>query len=255
MYTIKNYIVLAGLVAFSTNALAQEEEAKEEGPSMFTYATYFYCDVTGQDRVDEIVKSTWAPVYDKLVEEGKMSGWGWLAHHTGGKWRRIQYHQAPSVEALLDAQEEMGKRFDASVDDALDTEFGKICNAHDDYIWAVEAGSAGDNRGKAGFSVYYECNESKEERADEIFKNDFAPLLNKYVAAGKLTSWGWQSHWVGGKYRRLQTMTAADHKALLKARGELLDEMYAEDSAAGKEFTEICGSHADYMWDIQLEKP
>ncbi|MEE8339635.1 MAG: hypothetical protein V3R56_05785 [Xanthomonadales bacterium] len=251
MHTIKNYIMLAGLVALSTSAVAQEEE----GPSMYTYATYFYCDVTGQDRVDEIVKNTNAPVYDQMVKEGKMSGWGWLAHHTGGKWRRIQYHQAPSVEALLDAQEEMGKRLDAAADGAPDNEFGKICNAHDDYIWAVEAGSSGDSRGKAGFSVYYRCDESKEERADEIFKQDFGPLLDKYVAAGKFTSWGWSSHWVGGKYRRLQTMTATSHKALLKARGELIDEMYAEGNKAGEEFTKICGSHVDYMWDIQLETP
>jgi hypothetical protein len=251
MHTIKNYIMLAGLVALSTSAVAQEEE----GPSMYTYATYFYCDVTGQERADEIVKSTNAPVYDQMVKEGKMSAWGWLAHHTGGKWRRIQYHQAPSVEALLDAQEEMGKRLDAATDGAPDNEFGKICNAHDDYIWAVEAGSASKARGEAGFSVYYQCDESQEERADEIFKKDFAPLFDKYVAAGKFTSWGWQSHWVGGKYRRLQTMTATSHKALLKARGELLDEMYADDNKAGEEFTKICGSHTDYMWDIQLETP
>ena len=32
-------------------------------------------------------------------------------------------------------------------------------------------------------------------------------------------------------------MTAANHKALLKARGELIDEMYAEGNAAGEEFT------------------
>jgi len=251
MHTIKNYIMLAGLVALSTSAVAQEEE----GPSLYTYATYFYCDVTGQERADEIVKSTNAPVYDQMVKDGKMSAWGWLAHHTGGKWRRIQYHQAPSVEALLDAQEEMGKRLDAATDGDPDNEFGKICNAHDDYIWAVEAGTSGKARGEAGFSVYYQCDESKEERADEIFKKDFAPLLDKYVAAGKFTSWGWQSHWVGGKYRRLQTMTASSHKALLKARGELIDEMYADDNKAGEEFSKICGSHVDYMWDIQLETP
>jgi hypothetical protein len=75
------------------------------------------------------------------------------------------------------------------------------------------------------------------------------------VKAGKLTSWGWQSHWVGGKYRRLQTMTGSDHKSLLKARGELIEEMYAEDSKAGEEFTDICGSHSDYMWNIQIETP
>lgn len=255
MHISKKHIVLssmlAGFAAFSGSVLAEEEE----GPATFTYATYFYCDVSGQERADEIVKSAEAPEYDKMVAEGKMSSWGWLAHHTGGKWRRIQFHQASSLEALLDAQEEVGKRLEKSMDDALGTELGKICNAHDDYIWEVEAGSAGETRGEAGFSVYYICDENREERADEIFKTNFAPILNKYVAAGKLASWGWQSHWVGGKYRRLQTMTGANHKALLKARGELIEEMYPEGDAAGKEFTEICGSHADYMWDIQIEKP
>lgn len=41
-----------------------------------------------------------------------------------------------------------------------------------------------------------------------------------------------------------------DHKSLLKVRSELFEEMYAEDSAVGEEFTEICGSHSDYMWDV-----
>jgi hypothetical protein len=68
-------------------------------------------------------------------------------------------------------------------------------------------------------------------------------------------SWGWSSHQVGGTIRRLQTMTGANHKDLLKARGELIELMYTDDNAAGKEFTTICGSHVDYMWDIQIENP
>ena len=50
-------------------------------------------------------------------------------------------------------------------------------------------------------------------------------------------------------------MTAPDHKSLLKARSELIEAMYAEGNTAGEEFTTICGSHADYMWDIQIETP
>ena len=252
MQFVKNIIVLLGLAAVASTAVAQE---KEEAPKTFTYATYFYCDVTGEDRVDEIVKTQNAPVYDQLVKEGVISGWGWLTHHTGGKWRRIQYYQASSVGRLLDAQAEMDKRLEGDDYTAADKDFGKICNAHDDYIWEVESGSSADTRGDAGFSVYYKCDQSKEERADEIFANDFSPIFDKYVAEGKLTSWGWSSHWVGGAYRRLQTMTAATHKGLLSARAELIDEMYAEENKAGLEFNEICGSHTDYLWNIQLETP
>jgi hypothetical protein len=244
MLKIKHAIVLSGLAAFACSVQAQEAEK----PSVLTYATYFYCDVTGQDKVDEIVKKENAPVYDQMVKEGLISGWGWLAHHTGGKWRRIQYYQASSVAGLLDAQAEMDKRMADS-----DDEFGKICNAHDDYIWEMESGTAGKDRGAAGFSVYYKCDETKEERADELFAKDFGPILDKYVADGKLTSWGWQSHLVGGAFRRLQTMTAGNHKDLLAARAELIEDMYGEDNKAGAEFVAICGSHSDYMWDIQLE--
>jgi len=244
-------ITLISLAAISTAALAQEEK---EAPTVFTYSTYFYCDVNGQDAVDEIAKTKNQPVYDQMVKEGLITRWGWLAHHTGGKWRRVQYYQAGSIEALLDAGDEMNKRFDAMEDNG-DEKVGSICKAHDDYIWEVKAGSATATRGEAGFSVYYKCDESKEERADEIWEKDFAPVLNKFVADGKLTSWGWSSHTVGGEYRRLQTMTGPNHKALMKARAEVIEAMYPDNSKPGEEFTSICGSHADYMWDIQIETP
>ena len=74
------------------------------------------------------------------------------------------------------------------------------------------------------------------------------------VEDGKLTTWGWLSHVIGGKIRRLQTMTASDIGALLKAREEAIDTIYAEESEAGAEFSEICGNHLDYVWNIVHEK-
>ena len=38
--------------------------AQEQKPTRFVYATYFVCDVTKQDRADDIVKDVYAPVYD-----------------------------------------------------------------------------------------------------------------------------------------------------------------------------------------------
>jgi hypothetical protein len=45
-------------------------------------------------------------------------------------------------------------------------------------------------------------------------------------------------------------MTASDHKTLLAARDEAIEEIYDEDSTVGEELANICGSHVDYMWDI-----
>ena len=77
-----------------------------------------------------------------------------------------------------------------------------------------------------------------------------APIFDKLVDEGKLTSWGWASHEVGGWYRKLQTMTGPDHKSVLKARAEGLAAVYAEGNKLGEELTEICGTHSDYMWNV-----
>jgi len=250
---MKKYLLICILAVAITApmALSAEEENKEE---RYIYSTYFYCNTAKQEQADELVKKNTVPVYDAAVADGTIKGWGWLSHHTGGQWRRIQYHTSDSVAGLLKAQEILGKRMDEATGGANDG-FGEICSSHDDYIWKAEAGGVGtEERAKAGLSVYHVCNFAKEERADEIVKTVFAPVYDKAVAAGKIKSWGWSSHQVGGKYRRLGTMTAANYDDLLKAWGEILEEIYGDgDNAEANEFSEICTSHTDYLWDIVHE--
>ena len=230
--------------------IAQEDEE----PSIFTYATYLYCDTSKEDAADADAAKNVATM-DKLVEDGVITGWGWMAHHTGGQWRRINYYNATSIQGLFDGQVAIGEALTAAngEDDEGD---GGACPRHDDYIWQAENGGGGDDgRGEAGFSVYYTCDIVREGRADEIVDEYVAPIMNKLVEDGALSSWGWSSHVIGGKYRRLQTMTAPDHKTLLAGRAAALDEVYAENSALGGEFAEICGPHTDYMWNIIHETP
>jgi len=250
MKIIKILAVTMGLTALTLACVAQEEE--DEGPIAYTYATYFYCGDGPLSRADEIIASD-AERMDGFVADGTISAWGWLAHHTGGRWQRIFYYQAKSMEALMDAYD--GTNDDSEEGKARNKEFGQICSAHDDYIWQVDNGSQGEERGEAGFSVYHVCDINSEARADEIVNDHVAPILNGMVEEGKLASWGWSSHVVGGRFRKLQTMTASDHKSLLAARGEAIAAIYAEDSEAGTELSEICGPHVDYMWNIVHETP
>jgi len=246
------YVTFALLSVLPITVMAQGEE--DEGPKGYIYATYFYCDASKGDRADELIEQIDAANFDKGVKDGAINSWGWLSHHTGGLWRKLQYYSAPTLDALLDAREAMGGDPD-DAQKALAEEFGSICPQHEDYIWEQESGGFAGERGAAGFSVYYVCDQAREERADEIWANDFAPILDRFVKDGKFASWGWASHWVGGKFRRLQTLTGTDHKSLLAARGELIEAMYGEENEAGIEFSSICGSHEDYMWDIKLETP
>lgn len=248
------FLSSCALVAvFGGNAAAQSE--KKEEPATYLYATYFVCDIPRQWAADDLAKTVWAPINNAAIEAGKISAWGWLAHHTGGPWRRALWVAAPSIEALLDAQDDARKKSDEAAGAAM-RDFGAICGTHEDYIWKKLGGTALDrSRGKAAFSVYMECEMSGEERADEIVSKVLGPVYDRYVKEGKLVSWSWFSHIVGGEWRRLATMSAPDHKALLKARAALLDELSTKYKKEMDEFGAICGSHRDYMWDITEEKP
>jgi hypothetical protein len=247
-------MLVAALLCLAGVAGAQEEE-----PTTFVYATYFDCDISKQDRVDFAVKHGFAPVFDAAVGAGTISSWGWMAHHTGGAWRRLLYYSAPSMDALLDVPDAVYGKVQET-DPSANRIVSEVCSTHEDYIWEVAVGSRGaglipQERGKVGSSVYFYCQMSKQERADEIVEEIFAPVYNRHVEEGNISSWGWLKHNFGGKWRRVATMTAADEKTLFAAREAILSEINEKAEAASHEFSEICGSHQDYLWNILHETP
>jgi len=169
-------------VILASNLLAVTALAQEEDAQRYTYATYFHCNVGLEEQADAFMKRN-APILDGLVEDGTILSWGWLSHHTGGDWRRIRYHQAASPEAAMEALETMGAAI-AKVhgeDDPGGAEFSAACPRHDDYLWQAEGGTGGKERGKVGFSVYHFCDINREDRADDIVAEHFAPILDKMV--------------------------------------------------------------------------
>lgn len=252
MITLLGVTLLAVAIGAPASLVAQEEKAEEK---TYIYATYFYCDTATEDKADESVKKNFVPIYDAAVEDGTLNAWGWMSHNMGGKWRRILYRTSNSIEALMAAEQTIGKRMDEAMGDSED-DFGKSCNAHDDYMWQSVAGGDGSTeRGKVGISVYHVCSMADDQRIDELFKKVSQPLLEKAASEGKISSWGWNSHVIGGQYRRLETMTAPDYPSLLKARAELIATMYADGgNADAAELDKLCSSHSDYLWNIVHEK-
>ena len=160
-------------------------------------------------------------------------------------------YMAPTLDALY-ASQQTGSEAIEKKSEKLSKEAGEICYAHDDYIWRTMAGNEdAGKRGTVGFSVYYVC-DHREAQADALVKSVFAPTYDRLVSEGKLVSWGWLEHIVGGEYRRLATMTARDLPTLMKARAEAVQAI--DDEALGSAFGEICDSHSDYIWEIKFEK-
>ena len=232
---------------FAGAATAQDETA-----DVYVYSTYSVCDLAKQDRADEIFGQVDKGVLDAAVADKSIMGYGYYAHHTGGRWRRTNYFTAPTLDALLAGQKSIGDAIEAK-NKKLSDETAGICGQHDDYVWLRQAGKAGSTApGGYGFSTYYVC-DSREKQADALLAQLYAPVLDKLVADGKLKTWGWLEHIVGGKFRRLATMTASDLGSLTTARGELVAAV--EGNALGDQFTDICDSHDDYIWEIKFSNP
>jgi len=235
------------------SCLAQDDD----GPAGFTYATYYVCDVATQGDMDTVVEATEKPVFDQWVEDGKLIAWGYLSHFTGGRWRRVQYHVSPTMADALNNQSAIFNEIYGNNrnPEAAQARSG-ASEGHNDYVWALGQGSpAGTDRGDVSLSVYYVCDINREERADEIMAATTASRLNEMQEEGKISSWGWSMHRIGGRFRRLQTITGADYASVIGARNELLQYMGENHSDLGEEFTDICGSHSDYLWNIVQEAP
>jgi hypothetical protein len=245
MKNINKYIAIVSIGLFSVTCMAQEDEA----PAAFVYATYYYCDVATQGDMDDIVAEHEAPVFDKWVEDGKLIGWGYWEHYTGGRWRRLQYHVSSSMAEALNTQNAIFSEIYSDNSEAGQAR-ADACYGHDDYIWAVGQGSGPPETAPAvTLSTYHVCTLTGQQRADEIFAEVYAPKLDELVEKGDISNWGWNEHRLGGKYRRLGTMGGADHASVVAANGQVIQHVNQNHSALAQEFSNICGSHTDYLWD------
>ena len=244
-------LILSLTLSVAMPAAAQDDE----GPTSYLYATYYVCDQATQGNMDGLVAANEAPVFDEWVEDGRLLAWGYLRHFTGGAWRRAQYHASPTLEDAFRNQTEI---FGVIYEDNREggQARAEACAGHDDYVWVSTLGSPpGTARGDVSLSVYYECSVADQQRADDIFGEIIGPILDEAQEAGRIGTWSWLSHVLGGEYRRLQTMSGDDYATVAAVRVEALRRAGRENPELAREFNEICPTHVDYLWDIVHEAP
>jgi hypothetical protein len=212
-------------------------------------AQYFRCSTADEGEADFIMNEVFEDVFESHVESGELIGWGWVEHLTGGAWRRISTMTASDPTAAWDA---WGSIVEEITDDHPNAwhRFNEICPSHDDYIWNVQAVSDNENVGTTPdtwASTYWVCDATDEPRADELMQQ-MTPAFDKHIAAGNIGGWGWYEHLVGGRFRRLLTLTEGEAVNILEGREMVVAELRAEHADALEEFGNICGSHVDYIW-------
>lgn len=212
-------------------------------------AQYFRCSTADEGEADFIMNEVFADVYQSQVDSGDLMNWGWVEHLTGGQWRRISTMAATDLTAAWDA-------WGSIVEEILDEHpnawhrFNEICPSHDDYIWNRIAASESEsevNTPGMWSSSYWVCDSNEESRADELVQQ-MVPVFEKHITAGHLSGWAWYGHVVGGRFRRLLTMAAADDFNLLEAREMVVADLQSEMGDSLDEFGDICTGHVDYIW-------
>ncbi len=113
-------------------------------PGKFSFSVYHKCDIGREERADEIVKEHVAPVMNKMVEEGKLTGWSWQSHVIGGSVRRLQTMGAKDLPTLLAARTASIEAIYGE-DDKIGEEFVDICGPHLDYVWNINYMKVADN--------------------------------------------------------------------------------------------------------------
>lgn len=177
--------VTVALLVGLTPVAAQEEEGAERP---FVYASYYECDPTRLDEVEELMKEI-GPMWDQEVTDGNVMGWGWLRHHTGGSWMRGFYAAHDDATGLMNTMEEMYEKVQEVEGSEI---FGEVCHTHEDYLWRQVASSpesAVEVAGDFGLSIYYECTFNGEGFADDLFEAFMAPVFDAHTGEGKLASW------------------------------------------------------------------
>jgi hypothetical protein len=239
-------IVAAVVVSLLAPVAAHAQDEEQQ----IIFGIYYRCNQAQETRADDIYRDVVAPVVQRHVEMGHLTGTLWLQHSQGGAWRRIWATMGTDLNQMMDMRQAIVDELRENHPEAM-ADLQAACPSHDDYIWIANENSANtdpDAVGGATLSAYHSCDMSREPEADAIFSRVLAPLYEKHTDMGHLASWGYYSHRVGGVFRRLETMSGADHKTLLAMQAAIYDEANEVDAAAMTEFRSICSWHSDYLW-------
>jgi hypothetical protein len=225
--------------------------AQEDGP--YGYAVYFQCAPQNVDAVDASVADVFGPALDRMVKDGDLLAWGWVARHTGGQWDRELYFVTPTLTEAV-TQLDRWREANARERRAEVAVLLSACPAQEEYIWRYLMGSKPRVEApipSAEFVTYYECDGNRGEQADEIVRSVFRPLLDAEVTAGAITSWSWHEQVVGGGFTRILIIEGASHVANVQTVDRLGAVLHAKRLEA---FGDICGRHQDYLWTIESAK-
>lgn len=130
----KTYLCAFMALLVATPAVAQEQE--EERPGVVAFSMW-RCPFGNLQEAVQIANADTRDVYEDLVEEGMIQGWGVLTHLWGDEWNLVFYTLAEDAETAIAANGEYFRRFaELDTEGEIIARFLELCPEHKDNIMA-----------------------------------------------------------------------------------------------------------------------
>lgn len=132
-------LILLGALAFPSALAAQEDDDEPETLRL----SFFMCDTNRLDEALAEAESRVIPVWKDLVNEGMVESYGYFVHRWADEWNVGIYTIGESIDAVIKASEEAGRRLQERYGDTPST-FGEACPHHRDGFYAFGPGTGDD---------------------------------------------------------------------------------------------------------------
>lgn len=132
----KTFAMLLAAVLVAVPAAAQEEESDRPGVVAFSL---WKCPFGNLSEAVEISNAERGDVYDAMVEEGMIQGWGVLTHLWGDEWNLVFYTLAEDAQAAIEASSEFFRRIgEVDPEGEITQRFFELCPTHKDNIMSFQ---------------------------------------------------------------------------------------------------------------------
>jgi hypothetical protein len=231
------FVFAVALLASGTDLRAQDE-----APTKIVIS-YYQCDWNDAFPFIQSLDSLSKPVWQELVDEGKISGWGTLVHDFAGYENVLTWRAGTSLANVEEAQEEAGRRLSERHPDAP----AATCVNHRDGIYQLGPSTGPNKPGYEHIVVSYNtCDNNLRDDIAASVDSLMLPIAQELVDEGVFGQWGILLHDWAGRENVINYRSAKDRTSFFEGWAELNKRMDERHPDATPYYG--CNQHRDGLY-------
>jgi hypothetical protein len=204
--------------------------AQPEAPTKMVIS-YYQCDWADVFEWQQQLDSLSKPIWQELVNEGKVGGWGILVHDFAGYENLIMWRTGNSLEQIEAAQDEATRRMMERHPDAPMVG----CADHRDGIYTMGPNTGPNQEGFNNMVVsYYMCDGGQRDEIAASIDSLMRPTAQEMVDEGMFGTWGILVHDWAGRENIILYRSAKDRASFFEGwqeMGRRMNELHPDANA------------------------